>query len=93
MAIAPTLTSSLDLGSASFSELSKIFAMIHGGYKVEPIWMVNHIDLANLQWKNKCFYILFMVTKDTCFTSVPITFYKVIYSKNYTSTKKTIRKF
>jgi hypothetical protein len=45
-AIAPTLISGLNLGSTPLSQLPKIFATLRGGYKVEPIWMVDHIDLA-----------------------------------------------
>jgi hypothetical protein len=28
-------------------------AKIHGGYKVEHIWMIDHINLTNLPWNNK----------------------------------------
>jgi hypothetical protein len=29
-------------------KLPNILAMLHGGYKVEATWMINHIDIENL---------------------------------------------
>ena len=56
-AIAPTRISSLNLESTPFNQLPKIFATLRGGYKVEPIWIADHIDLANSHWKNRCLIV------------------------------------
>jgi hypothetical protein len=45
MGIAPTLISLLNIFSTSFSQLTKIFATLHGGYKVEDILMIDHSTL------------------------------------------------
>jgi hypothetical protein len=55
--IAPTLIKVLYLWSTPFSQLPKILATLRGRYKVEPIWMIDHIDLANRHWKNKCLIV------------------------------------
>ena len=52
-ASAATLISCLNLTSTLFSQLSKIWAMLLGGYKVEPIWMIDHIEPENWHSKNK----------------------------------------
>jgi hypothetical protein len=57
MAIAPTLIRFLNLTSTPFSQLPKIFAMLRGGCKLDPIWMIDHIALANRQWKKRCFIV------------------------------------
>jgi hypothetical protein len=46
MASAPTLISTLNLWSTPLSQLPKILATLVGGYKVETMWMIDHIDLA-----------------------------------------------
>jgi hypothetical protein len=32
-------------------------AILVGGYKPEAAWMADHIELAKLNWKNKCFIV------------------------------------
>ena len=46
-AIAPTRICVLSLLSIPFSQFPKILATERGGYKVEAIWMVDHIERAN----------------------------------------------
>jgi hypothetical protein len=43
----PTLINSLNLGYIPLSRLQKIFPMPRDGYKVKPIWIAGHIDIAN----------------------------------------------
>jgi hypothetical protein len=31
-----------------------MFATFRGEYKIEPIWIADHTNLANLHQKNKC---------------------------------------
>jgi hypothetical protein len=50
---APTLIRIFNLLSIPCSQLLMILA----GYKVEATWMIDHIDLANLHWKNKCLIV------------------------------------
>jgi hypothetical protein len=56
-AIAPTLIYFLNLLSISFNQVPKILVILHGGNKVEAIWMTDHIDLAKRHWKNKYFIV------------------------------------
>jgi hypothetical protein len=37
--------------------LVNILATLHGGYKVEPTWRTNHIDIANLYGKITCLIV------------------------------------
>jgi hypothetical protein len=53
-AIAPTRISTLNLWSTQLRQLAKILARLRGGYKVEPISIIDLIDLARWHWKNKC---------------------------------------
>ena len=56
-AIAPTLIRSLNLCSTPLSQLPNKFAMLLGGYKLEPIWMIDHIELVKLHWKKRCLIV------------------------------------
>jgi hypothetical protein len=54
MATAPTLIIFFKHMIHPFSPLPKIFATLRGSYKVEPIWITDHIDLANWKRKRRC---------------------------------------
>jgi hypothetical protein len=51
---------------------------LHGGNKVEAIWMTDHIDLAKRHWKNKCLIVSAWFL-NTLLTSMPIPFCKIIF--------------
>jgi hypothetical protein len=53
MAIAPIRIKVLNLRSTPLSQLPKRCATLRGGYKVEPIWVIDHIDLANCHSKKR----------------------------------------
>jgi hypothetical protein len=56
-ASAPTLISVLNLRSIPWSQFPKILATLVGGHRLEAIWMIDHIDLAKRQWKNRCLIV------------------------------------
>jgi hypothetical protein len=57
MTIAPILIRRLNLTATPLSQLPNILTTLRVGYKVDPIWTTDHIDLANLHWKNKCLIV------------------------------------
>jgi hypothetical protein len=61
-ASAPTLISVLKRRSIPWSQFSETLATLVGGYRLEAIWMTDHIDLAMWHRKNRCL-IVFLMTK------------------------------
>lgn len=57
MVSAPTLRRVLNLWSIPSNQLPNTLATLQGGYNTEAIWMTDHIEWANLHWKNKCFIV------------------------------------
>ena len=53
MASAPTLNKVLYLSTIPYNQLPKTLVTERGGDKPEAIWMNDHIEQTNLQWKNK----------------------------------------
>jgi hypothetical protein len=60
---APTLMRILYLLSIPHGQLPNILATLLGGYKLEAIWMTDHIERAKLHWKEQVFDCLIVVTK------------------------------
>jgi hypothetical protein len=79
-AMAPTLICFLNLLSIPFNQFPKISVILHGGNKVEASWMTDHVDLAKRYWNYKYIIVSFFMTKNTFLTSMPIPFYKIIFS-------------
>ena len=83
---APTLRRFLNLCSIPCNQLPNILATLHGGYRPEATWMTDHIERANLHWK-QMLNNLFMVTGDALWTTMPIPLDEIIFSKNHSLSK------
>jgi hypothetical protein len=66
--------------------LPKTLATLVGGYKVEPTWLIGHRN-HKFAPEEKMFDSLTMMIEYTFSTSMPILFRKVIFGKDYSSTK------
>ena len=66
-AYAPTLISVLYAFEIPSSQWPKILATLVGGYKFDAIWMADHVERANLQWKKRCLIVSSWVQKQHFF--------------------------
>jgi hypothetical protein len=68
-------------------------ATLSGGYKFAPTWMIDHIDFVNFAPEEQVFNGFILMTQYTFYTSVLIAFYKIIFGKDYSSTKIPLKDF
>jgi hypothetical protein len=59
--------------------------MLHGGYKIEPIWVTVLYRSSKFTLKEEVFDSIVMATEDTLCTSMSIVFRKVVFIEDCTS--------